>query len=179
MTSIKRSILPALAGAAVIVGGLDLTAYAGDRHTDHTMASATTTSTTQRAASAGHAFKYVIPKHTTVPFDLRLKGLPVGNYLASFDIAMSTSVTEPPFCNIEDSSTPFAVRSFGTVSDGVAHNSASGLVHVTRVGDARVVCDAGDTTINLFHSQNYVVLTPATKVTRGDVAAVARGRSRN
>jgi hypothetical protein len=50
---------------------------------------------------------------------------------------------------------------------------------VTRVGDARVVCDAGDTTINLFHSQNYVVLTPATKVTRGDVAAVARGRSRN
>lgn len=172
MNTIKRSLLPALAGAALIVGGLDLTAYARDDHA----AQGTGHDTAARAASAtpqpGHAFKYLIPRDTTVPFGFRLKGLPKGNYLASYDIAMSTSVDDPPLCNISDSRTPFAVRGFGVVHDGVSHSVASGLVHVARRGDAGVSCDQGDTTINFVHSQNYVVLTPVTKVTVGDVGPI-------
>ncbi len=178
MTIITRSLLPALAGAAVIVGGLDLTAYAGD---SHATANTTTKSASERrppdARRVGQAFKYVIPKDTTVPFAFRLKALPAGNYLASYDIAINTSVEEPPLCTIGDSRTPFAVRGFGTVSDGVSHSVASGLVHVERTGDARVSCDEGDTMINFLGSQNYVVLTPVTKVSPGDLAEVGPART--
>ena len=178
-STLSRSLLPAIAGAALIVGGLDLTAYARDDQATHDATHQATHDATHdtaaRGAAAprpGHAFKYLIPKGTTVPFGFRLKGLPKGNYLASYDIAMSTSVDDPPLCNISDSRTPFAVRGFGTVHDGVSHSVASGLVHVARRGDAGISCDQGDTTITLFHSQNYVVLTPVTKVTVGDVGPI-------
>jgi hypothetical protein len=174
---LKDRILPVLAGAAVVVAGLNLASYAanGDsaRYLGRTAtrtnpfgaAGVHTASTTGSARTQAGAYVYRIPKATTLPFLIRLKGVPAGKYAASFDIGtISASGPIAPFCYVADSVSTYSVVSYGqdigAVTRDVAVSSASGIVKLVNNNDVAIGCNYADHTFQKGGSKNVVVLTP-------------------
>ena len=122
MHVLKSHVLPVMAGAAIVVGGLNVASYAvGGHHAAATHRSSVHWAAPDRAtpppaaAKVRHgAYVFKVPRHTTVPFFFQLKSVPKGRYVASFNVA-TTSATGPfvPFCFVPDSTSPFAITSDG------------------------------------------------------------------
>jgi hypothetical protein len=171
MHAVKNNVVAVMAGAAVVVGGLNVASYAvGGHHKAATHRSAVHWATpgrgTPAAAKVRHgAYVFKVPRHTPLPFFFQLKGVPTGRYVASFDVA-TTSATGPvvPFCFVPDSTSPYAITSYGQdhgdLTDDIAINSASGTVKLAHKGEVGLVCQDADETYNDQHSKNVLVLTP-------------------
>jgi hypothetical protein len=175
---LKNRVLPVMAGAAIVVGGMNVASYAGNGH--H---SAAAHRITAHATGFGHsaagpqslkpkkhpvgAYTFAVPKNTTLPFNFKLKFMPKGRYAASLNIATTTATATPPvvpFCSVEDSHSPYAVFSYGqdfgdTIND-IAINSASGIIKVAKKGQVGLECSGADETYNTGGSKNVLVLTP-------------------
>lgn len=182
---VKNRVLPVMAGAAVVVGGLNVASYAGNGH--H---SAAAHRATAHASGFGHsgaaatqslkpkkkpigAYTFAVPRNTTLPFFFQLKHVPKGRYAASLNVATTTAnPSDPvvPFCSVPDSTSQYAVFSYGQAfvdslsTDVIAINSASGIVKVAKKGEVGLSCDGADQTYNTGHSKNVLVLTPLHKV---------------
>jgi hypothetical protein len=122
------------------------------------------------ASVIGRAYKFVIPSDTAMPFFFQLKGVPKGQYAASLNVGSVAAVGPiTPFCSLADSTSEFAVVSYGvspgSSTDDIAINSASGLVKLARKGEVGIECEGADTTYDTGGSKNIVVLTPLAKVT--------------
>ena len=175
MHVLKSHVLPVMAGAAIVVGGLNVASYAvGGHHAAATHGSSVHWAAPDRTppaakaaqAKARHgAYVFKVPHHTTVPFFFQLKAVPKGRYAASLNVG-TTSATGPfvPFCSVADSTSLFAVVSEGQDNgetvDPVAVNSASGVVRLAHKGEVGLVCEDADETFNSGHSKNTLVLTP-------------------
>ncbi len=171
MHVLKSHVLPVMAGAAIVVGGLNVASYAvgghhaaaTDRSSVHWAAPDRSTPADAKVRHGAYVFK--VPHHTTVPFFFQLKAVPKGRYAASLDVA-TTSATGPfvPFCAVADSTSLFAVVSQGQDDGGstdvVAVNSASGIVKVAHKGEVGLICENADETFNVNGSKNTLVLTP-------------------
>lgn len=180
---LKNRVLPVMAGAAIVVGGLNVASYAGNgQHSAATHkpeahgtgfghAGASAQSLKPRKKHPIGAYTFAVPKNTTLPFEFQLKKLPKGRYAASLDIA-TTSAAGPvvPFCSVADSTSPFSVVSYGQdegdSTDDLAINSASGIVKLTKKGELALGCQDADQTYNEAGSKNVLVLTPLHKVVR-------------
>jgi hypothetical protein len=178
---LKNRVLPTMAGAAIVVGGLNVASYAGNGHTKtHGTRAGADSSAEPFVSSAravaglaakvkGHVYRYTIPKHTAMPFGFQMVNLPQGRYAVSLDIA-SQAATGPvtPFCNVADSGSQYAVVSYGqdlgTTTDDIAINSASGIIRAEKKGEAAIFCNQADGTYNSGGSKNVVVFTPIGKV---------------
>jgi hypothetical protein len=177
MHLLKNRVLAVAAGAAVVVGGADLTAYAAAGHgllAGHHAG----TAVAAKHSPGVHAYEYVIPKHTKAPFRFQAKDLPKGRYSVALSIATRVTVgsgsTEAPFCSVGVKHNPFAVFSYGvfeeinsTSSSDVAINTGSGLINLKHEGAAKITCFGADRTYSNHHSTNLVVFTPLSKVTVG------------
>jgi hypothetical protein len=175
MHVLKSHVLPVMAGAAIVVGGLNVASYAvGGHHAAATHGSSVHWAAPDRtppAAKAAQAkvrhgaYVFKVPHHTAVPFFFQLKAVPKGRYAASFDVA-TASANGPivPFCSVADSTSLFAVVSQGQDDGGstdvVAVNSASGIVRLAHKGEVGLMCQNADETFNVNHSKNTLVLTP-------------------
>ncbi len=171
MHALKNNVVAVMAGAAVVVGGLNVASYAVGGHdkapthrsTVHWAAPDRGTPVSAKASHGAYVFK--VPNHTTVPFFFQLKSVPKGRYAASFDVA-TTSLNGPvtPFCYVPDSTSPFAITSYGQdhgdLTDDIAINSASGTVKLAHKGQVGLACQDADETYQDQHSKNVLVLTP-------------------
>lgn len=176
---LENRILPVLAGAAVVVVGLNVASYAAkDSSAQHPSRAATranpfggssaarTTLTGTAARTSVGAYVYRIPKHTTLPFLIRLKGVPAGKYTASFDIATITATPtgQAPLCFVEDSAALDAVVSYGpdqgSATNDIAINSATGLVRLANKNEVAIGCEFADHTYQAGGFKNTVLLTP-------------------
>ena len=141
MHVLKSHVLPVMAGAAIVVGGLNVASYAvGGHHAAATHGSSVHWAAPDRtppAAKAAQAkvrhgaYVFKVPHHTTVPFFFQLKAVPKGRYAASFNVADHVRDRPVvPFCSVADSTSLFAVVSYGQddgeSTDDIAINSASG-----------------------------------------------------
>lgn len=184
MHPLKNRALAVVAGAVVVVGGADLTAYAAGGHGLFAAHQAGGTPTAAHLPGA-HAYEYVIPRHTKVPFEFQAKDLPQGRYSVALSIATRVTDKAPdftasPFCYVAGGGTTYAVVSYGVLdvadSSGgteIAINTGSGLVKVGRTGGARITCVNANGTFNSRHSKNVVVFTPLSKVTVGKTHRLA------
>jgi hypothetical protein len=164
-----------MAGAAIVVGGLNVASYAvGGHHAAATQRSSvhwaapdrSTPATKAAQAKVRHgAYVFKVPHHTTLPFFFQLKSVPKGRYAASLNVA-TTSANGPvvPFCYIPDSTSPYSITSYGQdhgdLTDDIAINSASGTVKLTHKGQVGLACQDADETYNDERSKNTLVLTP-------------------
>ena len=88
-----------------------------------------------------------------MPFFFQLKAVPKGRYAASLNVG-TTSATGRfvPFCSVADSTSLFAVVSYGQdhgdVDRRLAINSASGIVKLAHKGEVGLVCQDADETFN-------------------------------
>jgi hypothetical protein len=180
MHALKNNVVAVMAGAAVVVGGLNVASYAiGGHHAAATHRPAAHGSAmhwtapgrgTPVAAKVRHgAYVFKVPHHTPLPFFFRLKGVPIGRYVASLNVA-TTSATGPvvPFCFVPDSTSPYAITSYGQdhgdLTDDIAINSASGTVKLAHKGEVGLVCQDADESYNAQKSKNTLVLTPIHRV---------------
>jgi hypothetical protein len=176
MNLLKNRALAVGIGAAIIVTGANLTANAAGGHGlfgGHHAAGAA-----HHSSGAVHVYKYVIPKHTQVPFSFQAKDLPKGRYAVTLSIATATSFTgsplASPFCSVSVAHNPNAVFSYGIFSNDptsfdVAINTGSGLAKVAKDGGASVACFGADRTYSNGHSTNLVTFTPISRLTVGKV----------
>lgn len=187
---LKNRVLPVMAGATLVVGGLNVASYAGDGHhpaAAHRSAARAIGFTHSAAAHPQSlkprkkhpvgAYTFVVPKNTTLPFFFQLKHVPKGRYAASLNVATTTSTltsTPPivPFCSVPDSTSQYAVFSYGqdfpdtSSTDDIAINSASGIVKAAKKGEVGLSCFGADQTYNTGGSKNVLVLTPLHKVVK-------------
>ena len=116
----KSHVLPVMAGAAIVVGGLNVASYAvGGHHAAATHGSSVHWTAPDRSTPADAkvrhgAYVFKVPHHTTVPFFFQLKAVPKGRYAASLNVG-TTSATGPfvPFCSVADSTSRLR-RTYGS-----------------------------------------------------------------
>ena len=83
MHVLKSHVLPVMAGAAIVVGGLNVASYAvGGHHAAATHQSSVHWAAPDRSTPADAkvrhgAYVFKVPHHTTVPFFFQLKSVPL------------------------------------------------------------------------------------------------------
>jgi hypothetical protein len=181
MHALKSHVLPVVAGAAIVVAGLNVASYAGGAHHAATANRPTAraigfekVTATPKAVSAKHrpgGYTFKVPAHTPLPFFFQVKGVPAGRYIASLNVGTTTATpTGPvvPFCSVADSTSLYAVVSYGQdhgdPTDDIAINAAGGIVKLEHKGEVGLACQDADETYNAGHSKNVLVLTPVHRV---------------
>ena len=116
------------------------------------------------SALTTNVITYTVPAGTTLPFGLRLNGLPKGNYLAMISVVMHAG-TDPSVCYLSDNTPPYDLLGYGVnTSFGYSAVSLSGLVTVRGGHPMFLNCNSAVSVDQASDAHSQVTFTPVGKV---------------
>jgi hypothetical protein len=126
------------------------------------------------AALTTNVISYTVPPGTALPFNLKLNGLPKGNYIAMVAVVMHAGAN-PSVCYLSDNTSPLDLLGYGVnTSFGYTAVDLTGLVTVKAGHPMFLSCNSGATVDQASDAHSQVTFTPVGKVTLKNGSLTAR-----